>query len=139
MKAEGLRLGNYVYYGVVNEVGDDSLEWGELTYHALGILIHGLHKLKEKINPIEIDEYWLEKFGFHYAPDCLIYGKSGWFKKIEYQDDPTYFFFNNHLQGSIFLSSEKSSFIHFIDSQMIYVHQLQNLYFSLTGQELTIK
>jgi hypothetical protein len=92
-----------------------------------------------KLKPIEIDEDWLEKFGFHYAPDCLIYGKSGWFKKIEKQDDPTYFFFNNHLQGSIFLSSEKSSALHFIDSQMIYVHQLQNLYFSLTGQELTIK
>jgi len=131
INARELRIGNLIYY---------DLENGCLVeYTVCAEDISAIETSDFGFMPIEIDENWLEKFGFHYAPDALIYGKSGWFKKIEYQDDPTYFFFNNHLQGSIFLSSEKSSVIHFIDSQMIYVHQLQNLYFSLTGQELTIK
>jgi len=131
--ARELRIGNFINY--VHENGNGNLfEWLVCSSDISAI------EIDNKIfKPIEIDENWLENFGFHYAPDTLIYGKSGWFKKIEYQDDPTYFFFNNHLQGSIFLSSEKSSALHFIDSQMIYVHQLQNLYFSLTGKELTIK
>jgi hypothetical protein len=93
----------------------------------------------ECMQPIEIDEEWLEQFGFYYA-EPLLYGKSGWFKKIENQDDPTFFFFNNHLQASLFLSSEKISVNHLnIDYECEYVHQFQNIYYLLTGQELTIK
>jgi hypothetical protein len=127
MKAEGLRLGNYVYYDVVNEVGDDSLEFGELTYHALGILLHGLDQSKEKINPIEINEYWLEKFGFIQPdPHYLIWFKEG-FGPFRILFD-VYF---KHWQigyngGRVF-------------KRVKYVHDLQNLYFDLTGQELTIK
>ncbi len=144
IEAREFRLGNYVNYphliysknipiaynyDIIAGIENNSIR----TNNSNGYFISDLL-------PIEIDEDWLEKFGFHYAPDCLIYGKSGWFKKLEYQDYPTYFFFNNHLQGSLFLSSDKIIVNHLnIDFECEYVHQFQNLYFSLTGQELTIK
>jgi hypothetical protein len=91
----------------------------------------------DKFQPITLNEEWLQMFGFNYE-ETLIYGKSGWFKKLEKQDHPTFLFFNNHLQCSILISSEKSTVNHFIDINTEYVHQLQNLYFTLTGKELDI-
>jgi hypothetical protein len=140
MRAEELRIGNLIkgHYDdksdIVKVIGYDPWEnfiWVEGSLNA---------EFYEEFSPIPLIEEWLVKFGFHYAPDCLIYGKSGWFKKIEKQDNPTYFFFNNHLQASLFLSSDKIKVSHLsIDFECEYVHQFQNIYFSLTGQKLTIK
>lgn len=63
-----------------------------------------------------LTEEWLEKFGL--SPD--------WTWKI-----------NEPVRGTIFQDGKAYGWNHNIPLQ--YVHQLQNLYFALTGEELTIK
>lgn len=94
--------------------------WGDGSIEIdVNILFHfstytGLH-------PIELTEDWLDRLGFdsdtitHCISDfCLANYKSG-----------IYYLLNGKL-GSV-------------RKKIDYVHQLQNLYFALTGQELEIK
>jgi hypothetical protein len=78
--------------------------------------------------PIPLTEEWLKKFG------------------IEYEKDIDYFFISFELaDGDIELISNTDElgtywFSHQISTLKIrYCHQLQNLYFCLCGEELTIK
>jgi hypothetical protein len=78
--------------------------------------------------PIPLTEEWLKKFG------------------IEYEKDIDYFFISFELaDGDIELISNTDElgtywFSHQISTLKIrYCHQLQNLYFCLSGEELTIK
>lgn len=69
--------------------------------------------------PIPLTEEWLVKFGFEKDSfGCLYFG---------------YFYYRK----SLFYSSGEFSNIGLPNIQ--YVHQLQNIYFALTGEELTIK
>ena len=79
------------------------------------------------IQPIPLTEEWLVKFGFEDGPSkggfALTKNKlSIHLPDISYPQGRTYF----------------NSWC-IIDHSVKYVHQLQNLYFSLTGEELTIK
>ena len=127
MKQNELRIGNWIsdqgYETTVFQIDETHVNDDLMLDH---------------FKPIPLTEEWLVRFGFYYE-DGLIYFKSGWFKKIDRQDEPTFLFFNNKLQCSLFISSEKSSINHFIDINAEYVHQLQNLYFALTGNELELK
>lgn len=81
----------------------------------------------QKINPIPINKEWLEKFGF----------KKTRFSRWENYNLITYgygFMFGEW--DKVILSMDESSEIFVHDVQ--YVHQLQNLYFALTGNELTL-
>ena len=113
MKASELRIGNYV------------LKYDEerivTTYH-----LEEMEALKDThdYKPIPLTEEWLLKFGFESR-------KSGWYKIKE--------FFTVRLNSFELI-------IHIISKQGSYtiarvrsVHQLQNLYFAVTGEELTIK
>jgi hypothetical protein len=68
--------------------------------------------------PIPLTEEWLLKFGFEWKNHGL--HKDNWVIR-QFGGDWT-----------IFLSNEKYNF----DIKLCYVHQLQNLYFALTGEEL---
>ena len=87
-------------------------------------------------NPIPLTEEWLVKLGFEKrkdkTPKIALDIVCVWNKK-------QFFFFyesKNNFIAIDFLNSDdfgtKTTEIH-------YVHQLQNLYFGLTGEELTIK
>jgi len=81
-----------------------------------------------KCQPIKLTEKWLLKFGFEKGVDNVYYIKSKQmylkiFEKI------------GHVIGSV----DKYSNCFKISNDIKYVHQLQNLYFALTGKELTIK
>lgn len=92
------------------------------------------------IEPIELTEEWLLKFGFIKSGTNT---DSHWYKgdnegisRIglkQYKD----LFNNNHISfdfnvgGAYCISS--------VDIKIEFVHQLQNLYFALTGEELRIK
>ena len=81
----------------------------------------------ENIKPIPLTEEWLLKFGFERDVSDLI---------IE---------INNHSELSFdedldcYLSIDNGHEWNSTDINIKYVHQLQNLYFALTGEELTIK
>jgi hypothetical protein len=128
MKAEELRIGNWIRYA-----GKEI----ELTRQKFKLCVFtlGLDELHE---PIPLTEEWLIRFGFNYE-DPLIYGKSGWYLKLKNQDLPSFIFFNNHLQCSLFISSSFNMCFIDTNGNCEYVHQIQNLLFALTGQELTIK
>lgn len=77
---------------------------------------------KSTYEPIELNEDWLLKLG--YERDKNEYCVSGFDRFNVYQT----------VKGSyIFCADEKS--IRYVR----YVHELQNIFFALTGEELTIK
>jgi hypothetical protein len=121
MKATDLRIGNLFYYRVVDQL-DERKEWfevSEIDYDDLRVI--GIKdEMNQDYQPIPITEEWLLKFGFKKYITGDIY--------------PT--FTKNMLNwndGIFYLI--RYGFINHIK----HVHQLQNLYFALTGIELTIK
>lgn len=119
MGANELRIGNIVGYKGTSEIAFVELihknhfdcrdEFGEFTPNA-------------KYEPIPLTEEWLLKFGF---------------KRIEVEGYPV---FLNKIFAIEFYEEESDVLFENISiAQIKYVHQLQNLYFALTGEELTIK
>lgn len=81
------------------------------------------------IKPITITEEWLVKF---------------WFKLTISNKDSGYKQYGLNKKGfdimfSIECNCNPECFLENIGIEINYVHQLQNLYFALTGEELTIK
>jgi hypothetical protein len=113
MKANELRIGNYV-----KGIGHN-ISWlvdGVDTYY---IYSSNAWRLLSSFEGIPLNEKWLEKFGF---------------KCVDTYDDHHYYLDSKH--GF----SLNRSFQHLdCEYDLEYVHQLQNLYWSLTGEELTIK
>ena len=113
MKATELRIGNYIMFH-----NDEILT----TWEDIRFMITSRHQNKYH-KPIPLTEQWLLKFGF----------------EKDFANDG--FKFNN-----LILDSEER--LHIIDRSRYgiiisrcvkHVHQLQNLYFALTGKELEIK
>ena len=73
------------------------------------------------MKPIPLTEEWLLKFGFNKISGWDDY--KGWIKDDVELECDCYGF----------------DFINYLDKGVDYVHQLQNLYFALTNNELTIK
>ena len=80
----------------------------------------------DEIKPIQLTEEWLLRFGF------------GTGNKL-YSDFLEHWYYKYHLDDfEINLPSGSCSFKNTCIKNIQYVHQLQNLYFALTGQELAI-
>jgi hypothetical protein len=84
------------------------------------------------IKPIPLTEEWLLKFGFEI--DDVWISK---IKNIEYNRMIGIDLINNHIFLAQYDSHNK--FRDVFISKCDYVHQLQNLYFALTGNELTMQ
>jgi hypothetical protein len=138
MKANELRIGNYIICrNVIDKV------WGiDLGNNGDAIVCTDKFGIGETdIKPIPLNEEWLLKFGFE-SWNCK--GSEWIFEKVIYKD--------LDIEQKMIISSsgtccieeqedhpevEVQKFI--IRPDVQYVHQLQNLYFALTGQELEIK
>lgn len=127
MKAQDLRVGNFI--------SDSGLKSTVLSIDELGCTTVNngdysseVYKPFNEYKPIRLTKEWLLKFGFidttggwggssgidyHYA--------NGNFKIQTYDSDNNWHLKNNY------------------DAKFNYVHQLQNIYYSLTGKELTEK
>lgn len=138
MKASELRVGNYINFNVDNNpatviqilvggisVNNHTLEecsqaWGEWLV------------AEDQIKPIPLTEEWLLKFGFEKR---IVPGSNGLFDfynniLLEYSFEISCFWLSNCYQNDHEI---------LIQTQPLkYVHQLQNLYFCLTGKELEI-
>lgn len=112
-----LRIGNYTDKGCVTALpmGRQHSEWNiECDYHDYDF---------EEINPIPLTEDWLLRFGFEKKETNFGYSKETEEGNIFINN---YFVFN--FDGfNIAMSTELKS-----------VHQLQNLFFALTGEELKL-
>jgi hypothetical protein len=126
MKANELRIGNYVYdtLGKVN------------TY-----IVKEPHN---QVKPIPLTEEWLLKFGFKKYPDIRDTFQQVYYDSYQLEIDRfTIISFSiqqnnknlikcNYDRGYRSEDNKKNYYIK-------YLHQLQNLYFALTGEELTFK
>jgi len=109
MKATELRIGNL-------------FQWSEIASMGIGkdVITKDNHYTYEDFKePIPLTEEWLEKFGFEYSD---LNGDSGLWKIPPFQ-----------------IYGKYNQFIYDYRLDVNYVHQLQNLFYCLTGEELIIK
>lgn len=111
MKANELRIGNYT----INENG------GVVEMYSTRIRIFSDGTINYK--PIPLTEEWLLKFGFEESENCY---------ELEINGSISIFFAG-------YLGVMIDGVFSFLDKDQFYVHQLQNLYFALTNEELTLK
>ena len=116
MKAQELRIGNFVY------LSDKGKVWEILDGHEIDECDDNPFS-----QPIPITEEWLSKFGFEKEPcphnETMYYWIPNIFsleKSIEHDSSIVF----SHDWGEV---------------EIKYVHELQNLYWVLFGEELTIK
>jgi hypothetical protein len=144
MKANELRLNNLLFYGdevlKVASIHNDNTIRFEKDNSTIGCFSTKLLSIKS----IPLTEEWLLKFGFERRKG-MYYASATYHKEILKTD----FYlrraggYENWFWG--ISSGDDFDTIHFIDVEFndairySYVHQLQNLYFALTNEELTIK
>ena len=129
MKATELRIGNLIEYKIEDEL-EERKEWWEVSkvdFQDLTWL--DSNPEDDDFRPIKITEEWLLKFGFeditgvdyilHIDVDfkLILIPADAFYPQIDKADDVGW--------SSISLN------------KIEYIHQLQNLYFALTGEELT--
>lgn len=123
MKVNELRIGNFL--GIISCI-DDNLHTHQVWHiKENDELINGIELTN--FRPINIKEEWLIKLGFE--------KQKGIYRSFYQSND------NNYL--SICFDNDRYYFMDVNEdpsfSGFNYVHQLQNLYFALTNEELTIK
>jgi hypothetical protein len=109
MKQNELRIGNYVYFEDELLKFDFEMGWNF-----------------DYIKPIPLTEEWLLKFGFEYVESYNNYKiKTGdYWNSLKFYEGEWCYNNDDSDAGCYFLTTIK------------YVHQLQNLYFALTNEEL---
>ena len=117
MKANELRIGNYLNLDYPISQGSQLIRVSENTI--LQIYRYEIAGNNHKFIPIPLTKEWLLKFGFE--------------KKITSDVFPTFFKNKINVNDRVVYVSEYG-FLNHIKN----VHQLQNLYYALTGEELTI-
>lgn len=120
MKAQDLRIGNLV------EIKD--LKHAPKTWQVEGVgnlvQLGGQLWSIEELKPIPLTEEWLERFGFEQKDKS-----EDWVDNVGYME--------LGLNGDGYVMLERS---YYHASQiLLYVHQLQNLYYAISGEELTVK
>jgi len=139
MKASELRIGNYVM--IKNELlpnyknqplivtsiqqrNDRDFPNSKSVISCYVDKHNSVSQFDEFIRPIQLTEEWLLKFGFVKDLENNIY--------LNVNSNAFLCWQNNRIE---LLDDENNKCISFCN----YVNQLQNLYFALTGEELTIK
>lgn len=132
MKVNELRIGNLVYdeqnrcYEIESIITDrikNTIQLNLIDESGCGI------ENAVNVTPIPLTEEWLEKLGFKKG------FKDNWYHK----ESNEYFNFLRPLSKCSTCHVESGNFDDIDGIPIKYVHQLQNLYFALTGEELTIK
>jgi hypothetical protein len=116
MKANELRIGNTINYVTLNNVKLVTVD-ASLIMELEPDSGAGSNRLYK---PIPLTEEWLLKFGFEKVSGWDYY--KGWIKDYVELECDCYGF----------------DYVNNIDKEVKHVHQLQNLYFALTGKELEL-
>lgn len=125
MEAKNLRIGNWVCENALVE----SEAWHQQVI-GIGIkdeddilVANGdIYKAKE-LHPIPLDENWLKKYSFEHF-DNGAFALEGSIYTVEYIRNHWHLLYRSN---------------HVIAQPFKYVHELQNLFFALTGTELEMK
>jgi len=119
--ARELRIGNWVEapcFGIVNSI-QKTLTISDIQH---------CQKFPDRYKPIPLTEEWLLKFGVN------DFGKAA--TDINFV---SYHKGNNKFYYAIAYYYGEDGYVYTNDIEIKYVHQLQNLYFALTGTELELK
>ena len=121
IESKDLRIGNYVDYEatthVISAIGHTE-SWSYWLKNKTGSNDEYLHQNSE-LKPIAITDEWLIKFGFKISSTGFI--EKG---RLLYHKEYGWKILENWVKGWVGVT------------EIIYVHQLQNLYFALIGVEL---
>ena len=121
LKAKELRIGNYVEYRIEDEL-DSRKEWWEVTVIDSDD-INWLEKESPEstdYRPIPITEEWLLNFGFKKLVNNFSFLENSIYSiEKEKKDWQVYYSSNDRMLN------------------IKYIHQLQNLFYCLCGEELT--
>jgi hypothetical protein len=130
IKAEELRIGNYVTRKNFVTRDTELVQWNIERFALVCDKISSI----EEFSPILLNEKWLLKFGFS--------------KNVKYEYYTLFLSEDNSLSAQRIdywpndeLSVAELCYagVCFKRVKLKHVHQLQNLYFAITGEELTIK
>jgi hypothetical protein len=123
MESKELRIGNLVNYKIVDKL-DERKEWFELCE----IDAVDLQVIDSEYQPIPLTEEWLLKLGFK-----LVFAGQGdgFIYECGQLCNAMSIYSRNR---NVFLYSTFNS----CEINIQYVHQLQNLHFALTNEELTL-
>ena len=132
MEAKELRIGNYVHYHIVDNL-DERKEWYEVNEVDIDDIYTVLMGKADNLSPIPLTEDWLLKFGFKKYKNLPVFTKRTKVKDNFIIGNPEMVLICNPHQRIIWIESNT------IHIKCAYVHQLQNLYFALTGKELIKK
>ena len=135
MKLQDLRIGNYVVYEATTHIvsaigrsgvyswwvkdGEPVIEYRLLDADGKQVEDPYFDQISN-YEPMPITEEWLLKFGFE-----------NW-DKNKWVDSNSVLTISKNDDNFLCLINQR-------DVDILYVHQLQNLYFALTGKELTLK
>lgn len=133
MKASELRIGNWVYYPHLIYHGDVPTLYNYDQIVAIDNVAHRTNATTSwisntMIKPIPLTEEWLVKFGFEsYHNDFVLFYKEDVLIEASWSS------------RNINTGERYGWGIYLPSTTINKVHQLQNLYFALTGEELTIE
>lgn len=123
MEIQELRIGNYYRWNSFKGEAEEDMTIS--TWNALDLMgFNGIYMdYMSHCFPIPLTEEWLEKFGFEYDIETKSYSILTHLEKHDYLFEVS----NKYQQ---YFQPD------FIGIDIKYVHQLQNLYFALTNEEL---
>ena len=145
MNATEFRLGNFYEYFIQDDL-DPRKEWWELCLMDVESLKWvSEHPEDDDYRPIPLTEEWLLKFGFeklnHFTVHNPIHIELGRQRKlivcsVGTPNEMVYIDFEGEDNGS---SRDLIVLKNYDYDGFTHVHQLQNLYFALTGEELLLR
>lgn len=137
MKNTDLRIGNYVNVPIKEQCPFriDAFEYCSEQFIKVaqeieisGTQVHPLTWYGGDLEPIPLTEEWLLKFGFEK-------NFNNFYEKLINKDEDDFIGKLTDYFFAYYIDKKDNYPLIYIK----YVHQLQNLYFALTGEELTIK
>ena len=147
MKANELRIGNYLWYEntthIVSGIVDDNVySWWVKENNPIIELKENGEKIPyidviSRYESIELTEEWFEKFGFYKDGEYLSKDIADYKYCFKYREWANNWAFYQEFTDSPFKKDNGKKYPVSFDIQ--FVHQLQNLWFSLLHEELIIK
>ena len=130
IKENELRIGNLVYCPIMDGINKNDIYKVKVIFNDAVKIDIGLDAIQQlslngikgsDVKPIELTEEWLIKFGFEIEDEYLT------LQINDVIDIVWVGYLSLNIEGNIVFLSQY---------ELKYVHQLQNLYFALTGSEL---
>ena len=121
MKATELRIGNWVLCEPNNACIERTIDYEDFKL---------AHFDSERFKPIPLTEEWLEGFGFEQHHNDASFNSVLYIKNI---------FGNKPKEWGLYPKYLGSGYVVNKSLHLEHVHQLQNLYYALTGEELELK